>query len=214
MVQQTEIAARNCNCGLEPALDQVKVRPVRNDRERDSVYQLRYSVYVEEMGWSSRYGCPLTRRLTDSLDETGTLFAAFRDGQVIGTLRTHHSGRSSLGIYKDLYRLDGLLRVQPRSIAVATMFVVGKQSRRSRVAWDLLTAAARAGLEDGIETAFIDCVPSMVSFYQKLGCRTHIPSIVHPEYGKGVCMLLSLRQSRLLEGAGGSRNRARECSAS
>lgn len=170
----------------------IEVRLACNPSELYGVCRLRYEVYVEELKWTSRYADPLTRTISDSFDATGNIFAAFRDDEVLGTLRTHHSGRTGLGSYVDLYRMRKALQKNPHGVCIATMFMVRQFSRGAKIAWELIGAAFEAAKKDGIKQVFIECEPAMINFYRKLGFAVHVPEIVNPEYGPAVCMSTSL----------------------
>jgi len=176
----------------------VNVELVGNDAERAAIYRLRYAVYIEELGWTSRYANHAQKTLTDNLDASGNLFVAFRDNQPVGTLRTHHSADADLGEYISLYHLHDSLRLKPKSIAIATMFVVRKSMRLSRIACQLMLAALKKALDEGIDLVFIECEPKMAPFYKKLGFAIHVPSILHPDYGPALCLSMAVNNCPLL----------------
>ena len=176
----------------------IEVRLGGNDEERRQVYRTRYAVYADEMGWKTRYADDQRGTLTDPLDQTGKIFAAFCGNEVVGTLRTNYGDPARLGEYVDLYEMGCHLRANPRGAGIGTMFMVRRSFRSSLVPSQLLVVALREAVANGVETVFIDCERRMVPFYRRLGLHVHIESICHPEYGEGVCMAGALKDIRLL----------------
>lgn len=171
----------------------IEVRLVEQEADRVAAYRARYDVYVKELGWTDGAANPTSRTLTDLLDHSGNLFAAFAGKEVVGTIRTHHSHRHDLGMYVDLYDLGELTRNKRVKLTIATMFIVRRKWRLGRVAWELIVAAFEEAVSSGVEVIFIDCLPEMAAFYEKIGFKVRNSSFVHPEYGPGLTMSANLQ---------------------
>ncbi len=169
------------------------VKMATSAEERAEVFRIRYEVYIEEMGWSSKYADHATRMIHEPLDETGILWIAVVGGRIVGSLRGNISACSDLGHYKDLYRLRALPEY-PSGVGILTNFVIHREHRDLSVALALVRAAYAEGEQRGVVSAFLDCEPRMVRLYAWLGFKVHVPIIDHPEYGRGVCMRMDIHE--------------------
>ncbi len=68
------------------------IRMAETEDEKRAVYRFRYDVYVEEMGRYEGVADHENRLLVEPEDETGRIFYAARDGEVVGTSRLSWGG--------------------------------------------------------------------------------------------------------------------------
>ena len=59
----------------------------QTDKERKSIYELRYDIYVEEMKRYRSMADHENRQLIEPDDEHSRLYFAVEDGEVVGTMR-------------------------------------------------------------------------------------------------------------------------------
>ena len=66
-----------------------EIRLATTAEEREQVFKLRYSIYVEEMGKSQHYADHKHKKVEEPLDSSANIFAAFQNGRVVGTIRNN-----------------------------------------------------------------------------------------------------------------------------
>lgn len=81
-----EAAATSSAANTNRAID---VRIATTPEELEAVYRFRYRVYVEEMNRQERYADHDRKRIEEPMDAENTIIGAFKDGQVVGTVRLH-----------------------------------------------------------------------------------------------------------------------------
>src|SRR5207245_2348927 len=74
----------------------MEIKLVQSAEEREQVYRLRYNVYVEEMGLNPTEADHRRRIITDPLDSSGRILAAFSNGAVVGTVRLNIANDSDM----------------------------------------------------------------------------------------------------------------------
>nr|WP_168215635.1 hypothetical protein [Marinobacter confluentis] len=155
---------------------------------------------MTELGYPQKHACHVTGTLPDPLDESGDLFAVFRNGLVIGTCLSNYTKSNNLEYYPSLYKMSRFAKSYKEHASVTTKLVVQKGFRNSSAAFQLALATYLKGLSDGVRYNFIDCDPKMVKFFHRLGYVVHLPEVNHPEFGSGIVMALELRNvERLMD---------------
>lgn len=167
-----------------------------------AIFQLRYQVYVEELGRTQQYADHDTRMIREPLDETARLFVALDGPKVVGSVRTNYSCTSALGAYEALYGMDVAQSAHPGHTSITTKLLVAPSYRSTALAYRLAVATYRMALRDGILFDFIDVYPDRVPFFERLGYRVHIPEVVHEEYGRVIVMKIAVRDSAHLRRVG------------
>lgn len=160
----------------------VEIREAVKPEEREAVYRLRYDIYVDEMGRFQEFADASRRRIEEPWDATAHLFAAWSDGEIVGTLR-YNACRDGPAEYEDRFELERFAPLYPAHVSMASKFLVRPAFRSSGVAIGLLGAAYRFGRSRGDRLTFIDCRPHLLRMYQLLGCRTYRSNIELPSSG-------------------------------
>lgn len=182
---------------------------VEEQGELESIYRLRFEVYVEEMGRRQRHADPERRLLREPLDENAIHLAAFEgdagsagDGRTpVGALRLHLSSRSCFEFFEQLYGFaPGSFG--PRAMVI-TRLITHPRVRGGRESAGLMLAKAayRLGLEESVERGYIDCGRPLVPLFEWLGfdCLRHFE---HPEYGEIAVMQIDPRDGDRLARTG------------
>jgi GNAT superfamily N-acetyltransferase len=155
---------------------------------REAIYRLRYDAYTDFWEANQEWLDHGNHIIRDDLDETGHLYAAFSDGELIGTVRSNYVGESDLTDYFERVGID------PSEFANASAtfrLAVAPKHRGTTTAIRLAIATFVDGLRDGIQSNIIDTRPVLVPFYEKLGYEVH-GHFVDPQYGPCALMVLDI----------------------
>ena len=176
---------------MKTTQQKVTVRKAANAAEREAAFRIRYEVYVEEMGWDSKYANHDRRMIEQPLDATGEIWIALLNGKIIGTIRINVGRSEDLGFYREVYSLDSL-PASHGAIGVLTNFVMLPAYRNLGIAMQLGRTAFSMAVHKGMRIAFLDCEHRMVRFYAWMGFEIYKADFVHPHYGPGVCMKMDV----------------------
>ena len=175
------------------------VRQPQTTEERESIFRLRYDVYVAELGHAKLAHVDRERRmLVDDLDATGQLFLAESEGRTIGTLRYNDAAGFS-GEFARRYGADRLREAGIGEWIYVSRLMISQDVRGRGALQPLLTASYEHMLAHGVRCALINCAPGLVRMYEQLGFRRHMEGFVEPELGYRVPMMLLLRDAEHLE---------------
>lgn len=163
--------------------------------EIESIYRLRYSVYVKELNYCQLTADSKLGMLKDTLDVTGNLFGMFKDGDAIGTISTNYAKNSNLGYYYDLYKMKEFSLGSYDDYSITTKLIIREDFRLKGIGLRLALAAYTQGVADNIKYDFIDCAKEMVPFYLRLGYKVYRDNILHPDFGHGKALVLILRDA-------------------
>jgi len=178
----------------------MEIRKITTEAELKQVARLRYESYILERGFQVDGADHEQQLLFDPQDQTGHLFGAFINKNLIGTIRT-----SFLSENDDFFNYDAVeyksmpVELQYGNVATTGRLIVAKPFRNTTVAMRLCCAVYQYGLDQGITHDVIICKPGLVSMYQKLGYRLHREKINHPEYGMISVLCLDLHDAEHLE---------------
>ena len=158
---------------------------------REALFRFRYDVYVREMGRVQKDADHGRGRIEDRLDAFAVLLAARESasGAIVGTVRSNVLSDGDIGIYAQLYGLEGLSPAEQRAVSITTRLMVERSRRGTVLAVKLASALLERGLDRGVEEDYIDCNAPLVAFFQGLGYR-RLRDIDHPEYGAVALMRL------------------------
>ncbi len=170
----------------------LKVQLATTPDEREAVYAFRYQVYVDEMGKPMDEADHERRIVRDPADESGSIFVAYEDGELVGTLRVNIGlesmlGDPRLGIY-DLHMFDD---GDPAQFAFASRFMLRSDYRGSLAAHRLSVAALEASIAENVRLCFCYCAPYLVSFYEQMGFRRYTDNF-NDELGYRIPMVMVL----------------------
>ncbi len=172
--------------------DNIEIFLCRSRAMLQSAQQLRYEVYVDELGRNSPYADHARKVIADELDDAGNTFVAVEAGETTGTMRVNLAFRGSIGALEELYGMKQSTH-HPKATAICTKFIVKKSRRGSSASIRLLTAAGRYAVRNKIREIYIDCVPSLVQYYEAFGFRMIGPQFLHRENGPSHPMMKALR---------------------
>lgn len=170
----------------------LEVKLALTPAEREAVYAFRYQVYVDEMGKPMAEADHERRMVKDAADDSGLVFAAYEDGELVGTLRVNIGlesmlGDPRLGIY-DLHLFDDS---DPARFAFASRFMLRRDYRGSMAAHKLSITALEAALAEDVRLCFCYCAPYLVSFYEQMGFRRYTDNF-NDELGYRIPMVMVL----------------------
>lgn len=177
------------------------VRLAEGQEDWEAVFRLRYEVYVGERRLHPHHADHERRWLRDPLDDTGKVFVALRDGELVGTIRVNWGAAGPLECEKQ-YCVEAFRPYYPEKVATTTKYVIAPKCRRSRVGVDLAKALFTWGKDTGIAFDFINANEPLVPLYLKYGYRFYAPKFCHGEYGLVCPMVLLLGDVEHLRAVG------------
>src|SRR6185436_9366234 len=127
----------------------MEIRLVKSVHELHQVYLLRYKVYVEEMGLNPPEVDHSRRMITDPLDATGTIPAAFSGGKVVGTVRINRARDTDMGEWQHLLGMDRLGPFFRDRVSMTTRLLVSQAFRNSTLGVRLSKAVLRLDYDLG-----------------------------------------------------------------
>jgi hypothetical protein len=169
----------------------IEIKLVTSDQERAEIYSFRYSIYIEEMGRLQYYADRENKRICEPLDNNASLFAAYDNGEIVGTLRTNFSRDSDLDYYPDFYEMNRVGQYYPQRTSIMTKLMIAPKYRKGTLAFRLASIAYANALKARIRYDFIDTKDRLVDFYTRLGYRFHKRGN-HPEYHSVTVMIADL----------------------
>lgn len=180
----------------------LSVRFEQGAADRESIFRLRSIVYNEELGRG--HAVDGEGRMTDGLDDTARLLLAEHDGQAVGTLRLNWGGDGPFGTAdRAIYGLGAFEAVVPaEEIAIFSRFAVKAAFRGGDLAGQLIDAAVRFAVAQGIALLLCDCRPELVNLYSRLGMRVCGPVVTTPATGLLVPLALLLDDPAHVEAVG------------
>ena len=163
----------------------------RDDAMLHDAWRLRYSVYCEELGRSSPYADHDRKIIRDDLDDFGHTFIARANGETVGTLRANMSREGDFGMFGELYGMNAS-NWHPQHTAMCTKFAVKKSKRLGYTSLMLVSVVVQYGMKLDISECYIDCIPSLLLFYEKFGFKVTGDQFFHYENGPSYPMKLDL----------------------
>lgn len=171
---------------------QIVVGIAKSVEDKEAIYRLRYQIYHQEMGKLIQADHN-KRWIVDELDETGHLFYAKVDDEVVGTIRlntgTAAQFPSSIHAYFHMQQFQEYAPEQP-ILSYSSRLMVSPRYRSSQVLYFLLAEMFRYAMERGLIFNFCYCAPQLVGLYEQLGFRRYTKNVNHPETGFNVPMVL------------------------
>jgi CRP-like cAMP-binding protein len=150
--------------------DSINIYLCRGKTMLENAQRLRYEVYVGELGRDSPYADHQRKLIADDLDLTGHTFVAVEAGETIGTMRMNFSSTGSLGAIEELYGMRNSTH-HPKSTAAGTKLIVKNSKRGGASSLKLLKAGERYAVRNNIKEVYIDCIPTLVRYYEVLGFK-------------------------------------------
>ncbi|TGN13152.1 GNAT family N-acetyltransferase [Leptospira ilyithenensis] len=172
-------------------MGQIRVRLAQNSEDREKIFQLRYDIYVQEMNRKQSFADHEKARIHEPYDDTGHLFLAEDDDQVIGTVRINFRKDGELEC-ENLYDMGHFQPFYPNQVSMSTKLMVRREYRSSAAASMLCMKIYEHARENGILIDFIDTNPHLVRLYSQVGYRLYKKNIDHPDYGNVIPMVFLL----------------------
>jgi hypothetical protein len=149
------------------------IRLAETEDEKRAVYRFRYDVYVEEMGRYRAIADHENRLLVESEDETGRIFYATQDGEVVGTVRISWGGDGPFSRRQiEQYALAPFLaEVPPEAISVGERGMVARRLRGGDVLLRMSCDTLRFANDHRIQLCIGACEPHLLNLYLSVGHR-------------------------------------------
>src|SRR5712692_4115755 len=107
----------------------MEIKLVQSAEEREQVYRLRYKVYVEEMGLNPTEADHSRGIITDSLDSSARILAAFSEGEVVGTIRLNLARYPEMDQWYEMFQIEHFGPFFPDRVSMTTRLVVAREFR-------------------------------------------------------------------------------------
>ena len=171
----------NLHLPVAATANEIIIRRAVTSAERLAVFAFRYSVIVDELGVMIPTANHERRTVEDPEDSCGHLFAAFREGEVVGTARANFLREGSVKPHSELLDLDD---APTRGVtSVSSRFLVTARLRGSLVAVRIIQAWYRFIRSAGIEFDYILAKNDLLDLYTRIGYRPCGEPVHHPEIG-------------------------------
>lgn len=171
----------------------IEVYLCRNEDMLLKAQRMRYRVYCEELGRSSPYADHERQIIRDNLDDFGHTFLALDGSMPVGTLRANFASEGPLGNLEDIYGMTASPN-HPARTMICTKFIVDKAKRGGGAAVQLVAAAANYATKAGVRDCYIDCIPSLLPLYKRLGFEIAGERFFHYENGPSVPMVMDVKK--------------------
>jgi acyl-CoA synthetase (AMP-forming)/AMP-acid ligase II len=150
----------------------VTIRSVVTTEEREMVWRFRYTVFVEEKCRNIANADRERRRITDPLDATGRIIAAFDPtGKVVGSLRVNLLRESDISSFRQRYRLGQISSAEATSVSISTRYAIAREHRGGALAVRLLRHACQDLIAEGITRDYAACRSDGLPFFASLGYK-------------------------------------------
>lgn len=167
-----------------PLLNRFGIREVVDPATREDVYRFRYRIYVEQMGRRQKYADHQRKMIAEPLDETATIYAAYLNGALVGTIRGNRFSDPHTDYYRRLYKVDERFPFQPHEMSLTTKLMFEPSLQRSMYPIRLIVHYARNfHYRDGCKIDFLDCNKHLIPFFLKFGYLDYRGWVLHNEYG-------------------------------
>ena len=156
------------------------------EAERESIYRLRYNVYVEEMHIFGDVADHENQLLTGPNDATARLLYAKVDDEIVGSLRLNLGKDAPYSEeLEQTYNLNQFRSaIDDEQMLVLTRFMVKSEYRGTSLAHQMICQVAELCVAENIEVSFCDCQPHLVRYYQRIGFRSYQCTVYNdPEFG-------------------------------
>ena len=165
-----------------------------NPEQLAACQRLRYAIYTEEMNLYQSAETERAQALGDPDDSWGRTFYAEVNGEIVATCRAN-LGRD--GVYPaswhDIWDFERFApHSPPETWMVSSRATIAKEHRGGPLAGQLFAYLLAECIQLGARLVFLDCVPHLVGYYQRLGARVYNESIEDADVGILVPMCIVL----------------------
>ena len=168
------------------------VRFSATEQEFNASYQLRYKVYVEQMGRFKDMGNHELKELKDEHDNYARSIIAIKDGLAIGTLRLFWGQDKNFSPWLiDAYHLSLFLKeLDPQQICIVERLMVDLCHRGGSATLRMYKEVMHFVLDHHIEAVLLNCEPHHLNSYLKLGFKPFAEIYSYPGIGLVIPMVL------------------------
>lgn len=167
------------------------IRIARSGPERQSLYRMRYEVYVEEMHRAQFYANHTNKTIIEPLDETAVLLGCFLQNKAIGTCRLNFSSDTQFE-HEELYSFGIFESVFPGKVMFVSKLMVLKPWRHTSLFLEFSNFIYETGLKRKTEIIILDCNHHLIKTFTHLGFVAYKGEVNHPEYGAVTPMVLRI----------------------
>ncbi len=166
------------------------IRPINSAQELEAVAQLRYQVYVNELGRRPIGLDDDLQRLVDPEDAYSIVLAAFDDDKMVGTFRITPADKlDDDSSWRELYD-NGMFPVEAPLQYIFSRMIATNDYRDKGLASAFFKASFDCIRQTGGELAFLHCPSHLVSLYEVMGFRRYKSGFVHEEAGFRIPMVM------------------------
>ena len=165
----------------------ISLRLVPPGAARESIYEQRYAVYVEELKYRQPHANPTARAVVEPLDDTGSVFGLYDGDRLAGSVRVnygddHPDPAVALGDYVTMYHLQDLPLEILRRTCIVTKMALNKAYRSAQLMQTVSTGLYTHTRDHRpmARWCLIDCVPPLEAYFEALGYRRIGQPIRHP----------------------------------
>lgn len=167
-----------------PVRARLDIREASDASVRDDIYRFRYRVYVEQMGRRQKYADHERKMVIEPLDRSATIYAAYQDNVIVGTVRGNRFSDPETEYYRKIYRIDGRFGYRLDEMTLSTKLIFEPALQRSVKPIRLIAHYAECfHFGGGGKIDFLDCNKHLIPFFTRFGYLDYQGWIVHSEYG-------------------------------
>lgn len=164
--------------------NEFEVRIAKTDEERERIYQLRYQVYIEEMGKSNKNADHDKKTIKDPLDDWGILFYIEKERQMLATIRINSSSDGKFSEeFMDIYKVEHFIKAEPIKYSFSSRLMVNRNWRNSKVTSCILKNSYKFFRDNNIRFNFLNSSSSLIQLYQNIGCRRYAEDFIDSDVG-------------------------------
>jgi predicted GNAT family N-acyltransferase len=160
---------------IDAELMTIEIRFADEPADKQSVFRLRYEIYVEEMDRYRSISDEGNRVMIEDVDALSRFLIAEEDGQIVGAMRWTWGGDHPFTErHIEQYFLQPFLDHMPaEQLIVGERFMVTKELRGSNLLFQMLCRYLEFCNDHRIQLVFGDCEPHLLNLYVGLGFRPY-----------------------------------------
>lgn len=200
-LQFTELKMNN----YETNEKKIKVGVATTKAEKEEIYQLRYQIYVDEMGKKPFFLVDHGRNMIfDELDKWSVLMYVEADSKIVGTFRLTIGAAKKFPV--DIQNIFSMEKFQSfggggkiQNQLLSTKLAIIPEYRSSQALYLLVAEAYKICRDEQIQFSFGGCSPYLVPLYEKLGFWRFPRTFADPGYGVLVPLIMVLEDIEHLQ---------------
>ena len=151
----------------------IEIRFAEIPADKQSVFRLRYEIYVEEMDRYRSISDHDNQVMIEDVDALSRFLIAEDDGQIVGAMRWTWGGDNPFTErHIEQYSLQPFLdRMPAEQLIVGERFMVSKELRGSNLLFQMFCRYLEFCNDHRIQLVFGDCEPHLLNLYVGLGYR-------------------------------------------